>query len=362
MPTANDIASAVQSVWLDGVSPSELRSGRIEQRQRAAPVAGLATSPGAYASALTADASLRSAVSERAEVAGTDPERVFWELAVDDLRAGADLLAERHRTSGGADGYVALELPATLAHDDQGLVARAVDLVERVERPNLMVSVPATAEGIRATAQLTTRGVSTNVRPLFSVGQAEAAREAYLDGLERRHEARQPLDGVASVATVEVAPLDRRGNEVLPEENRNELSVAVARLAYERWLMTHTIDRRWSRLRRAGAHPQRLAWAAGQPLDGAPGATFYPERLVAPDTVLAVTAETLDAVNQLDQVLLPRLDRRDVGKAVHVSAVAAEHEADPEALARRLQSEELARSARSFDDLLATIRQVALAA
>lgn len=358
MPTVNDIASAVQSVWLDGVSPDQLRTGQIADRQRSAPVGGLATTPGAYAAALADDSTLRAAVTERAAQAEMDPEGVFWELAVDDLQTAADLLADHHRSTGGADGFVSLELPSNLAQDGDALVARATELVDRVGRPNLMVMLPGTAEGMRAATELTARGISTNVSQLFSVGQTEAARGAYLDGLERRHEARQALGQVASVATVAVAPLDARGNDVLPHDNRNELSLAVARLAYERWLMAHTIDRRWTQLRRAGARPQRLAWAVSPTADPELGTTFYPERLVAPDTVLAVPAETLDAVQELDEVRLPRLDRRDVGKAVHVSTVATEHQIEPERLGHDLQSEQVARSADSFDALLATIRQV----
>jgi transaldolase len=359
MPAVNDIASADQSVWLDGVSPTQLRSGVIEQWRQTCPVGGLATAPTQYTRALVDDSAVRAAVTDRADEAEIDPERVFWDLAVEDLQAAADLLTDRHRETDGADGFVALELPAQPADDSSTLVARAAELVERVGRPNLMVSVAGTREGIRAVEELTARGVSTNVCQLFGVSQTEAAREAYLDGLERRHQAEQPLGGVASVATVSITSLDAIGNDMLPDANRNELSLAVARLAYERWQMAHTVNRRWAKLRRAGARPQRLAWAASQPHDPALGTTFYPERLIAPETVLAVPAETLDAVSQLDKILQPRLDRRDVGKAVHVSSVAAEHAAEPDSLAGDLQSEQVARSAHSFDELLSTIQKVA---
>ncbi|MEX0657965.1 MAG: bifunctional transaldolase/phosoglucose isomerase, partial [Egibacteraceae bacterium] len=293
------------------------------------------------------DAGLRDALDRGVD----EPEALFWDLAVDDIRDAADVLRDVHDASDGTDGFVSLELPPRLSRDTDGSVELGVGLFARLDRPNVMIKVPGTPEGVAAIEELTARGVHVNVTLLFSLPQWQAVADAYLRGLERRAADGQDLR-VSSVASYFISRIDGLANDRLPDDLHNRLGVASAQLAYAAYHRLLAGDR-WKRLADRGARPQRLLWASTSTKDPTLPETFYVQALAAPGTVNTMPEATMRAFaksGELDGVL-----PRDGGDAATWAADAAEHGVDLDGLGQELQEAGDAAFAESFDRLLACI-------
>ena len=193
----------------------------------------------------------------------TDPREAFLLLALEDVRAAARILRPAHDRSAGADGFVSLEVTPDVAHDAEATERQATELWARLDAPNVMIKVPATAAGPPAIEELTARGVNVNVTLLFSLPRYDAAMEAYLRGLERRLAAGEPVDGIASVASFFVSRVDGKVDPALPADSplRGRVAIANAAAAYDRARQVFA-GARWERLAAAGARPQRPLWAS----------------------------------------------------------------------------------------------------
>jgi transaldolase len=290
------------SIWLDTLSRELLDSGDFAGMIADCAVTGATSNPTIFAKAITGseryDHQLRAAVASGVR----DPQELFFELALDDVRRAADLLRPAYDDSAGRDGFVSFECTPDLANDSQATIEQALELWGRLARPNVMIKVPANAAGIPAIEELTARGVNVNVTLLFSVARYEQVIDAYLSGLERRHASGEPVQAIASVASFFVSRVDAKVDPSLPPDSglRGRVAIANARLAYARYLDRFSedpciADSRWCKLRDAGARAQRPLWASTGTKNPDYSDVLYVERLIAPDVVNTMPEATLRA-------------------------------------------------------------------
>jgi transaldolase len=287
MTATRQLQEQGQSIWLDNITRTLLTSGTLARYIDRLSVTGLTSNPTILDKAIEGS----DAYDEAIRASAADGEPLLFELAVDDLRAAADLFRPVHERTGGMDGWVSLEVSPDLAHDAMTTVAEAVRLHAQAERPNLFIKIPGTREGIDAIEEAIFRGVPVNVTLLFSCRQYLGAAEAYMRGIERRIAAgRDP--GVRSVASLFVSRWDVAAAEMLPPDLRNRLGIAVATQTYAAYrdLLASV---RWRRLHDAGADPQRLLFASTGTKDPAASDVLYVEALAADMTINTMPDTTL---------------------------------------------------------------------
>jgi transaldolase len=303
------------SIWLDTLSRELLDSSAFAKLVTDCAVTGATSNPTLFAKAITGsdayDDQLRAAVASGVR----DPQELFFELALDDVRDAADVLRATYDASGARDGFVSFECTPDLADDTAATISQALELWDRLARPNVMIKVPATEAGIPAIEELTARGVNVNITLLFSVARYEQVIDAYMAGLQRRVTDGQPVDAIASVASFFVSRVDTKADAVLPADSplRGRVAIANAHLAYLRY-HERFADQRWLALRDVGAQPQRPLWASTGTKDPAYSDVLYVEDLIAPEVISTMPDATLRAF----------ADHGDVGDALSLDAGAAE--------------------------------------
>jgi transaldolase len=208
------------SIWLDTLSRELLETGEFERLIDDLGITGATSNPTIFAKAITGSDRYDDQLRDLAQAGTTDPQALFFALGLDDIRGAADLLAPVYEQSGGSDGFVSFECTPDLADDTEATVEQALDLWRRLDRPNVMIKVPATAAGVRAIEDLTAHGVNVNVTLLFSVERYEEVIDAYLRGLERRTKRGQPLERIASVASFFVSRVDTKADHELAPDSR----------------------------------------------------------------------------------------------------------------------------------------------
>jgi transaldolase len=339
-----------QSIWLDNITRSMLGDGTLLGYRDEKTVTGLTSNPTIFAQAIKAgkdyDASIRAGGQK-------DPEAVFFELAIDDLRRAAAIFEPVYQRTHGVDGWVSLEVSPLLADDTQGTIDQALALHKKAAVHNLFIKVPGTPAGIGAIEELIFRGVPINVTLLFSPEQYEAAAEAWLRGLERRHEAGLELD-VASVASVFISRWDVKVADKVPAELHNTLGFAVCELIYASY--RRLLDSpRLQRLQNNGARVQRLLWASTGTKDPKASDTLYIEHLAAPLTVNTMPEKTLLAFADHGKAeALMSLNNIDTG-SVLAKFQAAGIEVEP--MGKVLQKEGAESFVKSWHELLDTVSQ-----
>jgi transaldolase len=336
-----------QSLWLDNISRELLRNGTIRRYRDEFSVTGLTSNPSIFDLAIRQgnyyDDSIRDKIGRN-----KSGEELFFELALEDLREAADLFRPIYDSTNGADGFVSLEVSPLLAYDTASTIKEAAQLHNQSNRPNIMIKIPGTAEGVPAIEESTFAGVPVNVTLLFSREQYIASAEAYLRGIERRIAAgRDPQ--VHSVASVFISRWDKAVIGKVPDTLRNRLGIAIAERTYKSYrdLLESS---RWQKLRKAGALPQRLLWGSTGTKDPAAPDVMYVEALAAPDTINTIPDKTLLAFADHGQVkgALPR----DGGDAEDVLAEFRRAGVDDAALAGELQREGAEAFDKSWNDLM----------
>jgi len=289
------------AIWLDDLSRELLWGGELARLVRERGVVGVTSNPTIFASAMAQghayDDQLRTLAA-----AGTALDDAALALMTQDVRDACDLLAGLHRSSGGLDGRVSLEVAPSLARDTAGTVAMAKQLWTMVDRPNLYIKIPATAEGLPAIADATAAGINVNVTLIFSLDRYRGVLDAYQEGLERARAAGHDLARIDSVASFFVSRVDTAVDKRLDAIGTGEaaalrgtIAIANARLAYRIFAETTATDR-WQDLAAAGARPQRPLWASTGVKDPSYSDTRYVDELVAPGVVNTMPGATLEAV------------------------------------------------------------------
>jgi transaldolase len=339
-----------QSLWLDNITRELLTSGTLERYILDLGVRGLTSNPTIFDHAIRQGSAYDSAIREQL-AAGLSGERLFFELALQDLTAAADLLRELHQQTSGVDGWVSLEVSPLLAHDAQTTLAEAKDLHARAGRPNLYIKIPGTPEGLPAIEEAIFAGIPINVTLLFSPTQYLAAAEAYLRGVERRIEAGLNPN-VGSVASVFISRWDVAVADRVSRRLRNRLGLAMGRSAY-RVYSGLLESSRWRRVFNAGARPQRLLFASTGTKDPKASDILYVQGLNAPLTVNTVPESTLKAFAEHGE-----LDAKSSANEKSSERVLNDFRRagiDLEALAVHLQEEGGASFIAAWNDLLRVI-------
>ena len=290
-----------QSVWLDSLQRRWLENGELEGLIQRREISGVTSNPTIFHQAISKSNDYDATICALAWT-GWEAEKIFWELAVEDIRGACDLFMPLHEESGGGDGFVSLEEDPRIANNTEAAVAQAQQLWARVARPNLLVKIPATREGIPAIRRSIAAGVNINITLIFALSRYAEVMEAYLAGLEDRLEAGLPIDRISSVASFFVSRVDTKIDGWLPKDSplRGKAAIANARLAYQAFLKTFS-GQRWERLRGQGARVQRPLWASTSTKDPDYPDTLYVDNLVAPDTVNTMPRQTLSAAQDHGQ-------------------------------------------------------------
>jgi transaldolase len=296
MDRLDALRTAGVSIWLDTLSRDLLQSGEFERLVRESHVSGATSNPAIFAEAITSSNCYDDQLRRLAASGTRDPRELFFTIALDDIRNAADALANTYLSTGGADGFVSFECTPDLAHDTDATIAQAQELWRRLDRPNVMIKVPATSAGVPAIEALTAEGLNINVTLLFGLERYAEVINAYIAGLERREAARRDYTSVSSVASFFVSRVDTKVDAVLPAESplRGRVGIANARVAYERFRSTFSSSR-WLELQRRGARPQRPLWASTGTKNPEYSDVLYVEELIGPDVVNTMPLKTLRA-------------------------------------------------------------------
>src|SRR5881409_132319 len=323
-----------QSLWLDNITRDLLDTGTLKRYIADLSVTGLTSNPTIFDHAIknsaTYDAAIRNKVKE-----GKSGEDLFFELALEDLTRAADLFRPIWDRTRGVDGWVSLEVSPLLVHDTARTLAAAKTLYGRAGRPNLLIKIPGTKEGLPAIEEAIFAGVPINVTLLFSREQYLAAADAFMRGIERRVAAGLPPE-VGSVASVFISRWDAAVKDRVPEALRNQLGIAIAKRTYKAYRALLGSPR-WQRVFNAGARPQRLLWASTGTKDPAASDVLYIRALAAPFTVNTMPEGTLKAL--ADHGALGGSLPADGGDCEEVLARFAGAGIDVDALATQLQDE-----------------------
>jgi transaldolase len=301
-PNLAALSAAGVSVWLDDLSRERLQTGNLQDLVDTHSVVGVTTNPSIFQAALSKGNAYDDQVKELAE-RGADVDATIRTVTTDDVRNACDVLAKAYEASGGVDGRVSIEVDPRLAHDADKTIAQAVELWKIVDRPNLLIKIPAMEDGLPAITAVIAEGISVNVTLIFSVERHEAVMDAYLAGLEKAKEAGHDLKNIHSVASFFVSrvdtEIDKRLEDIGTDEAlalRGKAGVANARLAYKAYEDVFVGGDRFEALKADGARVQRPLWASTGVKNPDYSDTLYVTELVAPNTVNTMPEKTMDAV------------------------------------------------------------------
>ena len=339
-----------QSIWLDNITRDLLKTGWLRRYIDEFSVTGLTSNPTIFDHAIKNSGDYDDAIKGKL-AEGKSGEKLFFELALDDLAQAADLFRPIHDRTCGVDGWVSLEVSPLLAHDTQSTIAEAKDLHAQARRPNVFIKIPGTPEGLPAIEESIFAGVPINVTLLFSDDQYLAAANAFMRGIERRIDAGLKPD-VPSVASIFISRWDVAVIGKVPEALNDRLGIAIAKRTYKAYLGLLSSPR-WMRAYNAGARPQRLLWASTGTKDPKASDVLYVNTLAAPFTVNTMPDGTLKALAEHGHVgtTLPA----NGGDSEEELARFADAKIDVHALSRQLQDEGAKSFVKSWNDLLGVI-------
>ena len=345
-----------QSPWYDYITRDLVTTGQLARLIAEDGLRGMTSNPTIFEKAIAGSRLYDDDIRTQAD-AGRSPQEIFEHLAVADVRAACDAFAGLHQATGGADGLVSLEVAPTLANETDATIQEAERLWRAVDRPNAMIKIPGTAEGLPAITHCIAAGINVNVTLLFAVERYGEVIEAFLSGLDRRLEAGLPLAAVASVASFFVSRVDGKVDPLIdrlgdPHHLRGRIAIANACTAYRlfEWSLGTP---RWDRLAKAGARPQRPLWASTSTKDPRYSDVHYVEALVAPRTVNTLPPETFAAYRDHGRPAV-RIGEGMLEAPALLQAL-AELGIDLAAVTRELETDGVAKFAASYASLLAGI-------
>ncbi|MBK6874398.1 MAG: transaldolase [Kineosporiaceae bacterium] len=364
-PAVAALSAAGVSIWLDDLSRELMASGELARLVAEAGVVGVTTNPTIFATALAKGDRYTDQVRALA-ARGADVDQAVFEITTDDVRSACDLLRPVYEATDGRDGRVSIEVDPRQARDGAATIATARRLWATVDRPNAMIKIPATIEGLPAITTALAEGISVNVTLIFSLDRYRAVMNAWLNGLEGALQAGRDLSRIDSVASFFVSRVDTEIDHRLtalatPEAlaARGEAALANARLAYQAFEEV-TSTARWQTLAAEGARPQRPLWASTGVKEPSYPDTLYVSELVAPGTVNTMPGKTLDAV--LDHGPLateggaaPDTVRGTYDEAAELLDRLAALGIDYAEVVDTLEHEGVDKFAKSWADLLATV-------
>jgi transaldolase/glucose-6-phosphate isomerase len=363
MTKLNELAKLGQAIWLDYIQRAFMKSGEL-QRLIDMGLRGMTSNPTIFEKAIAGSRDYDNDIASLAQ-AGKTTQEIYEALAIADIRMAADLLQPVYNAAHVEDGYVSLEVSPDLAHDTQGTIAETSRLWSQVQRPNLMIKIPATKEGLPAIRQSIASGINVNVTLIFSLERYREVIEAYLQGLEARVETGKPLYRIASVASFFVSRLDNKidqrlqaiiqsGAQVAPQASEllGRAAVNSARLAYQQFdELFHS--QRFEKLASQGARVQRPLWASTSTKNPAYSDILYVQELIGAHTVNTLPQNTLEAFIDHGEVIATI--ENDTNRASREIQALSRLGISMEEITQELEDEGVASFAKSYQDLLTSI-------
>jgi len=368
--TTQQLFEAGQSIWYDNIQRSLLQSGAMAGMIERGEIRGVTSNPTIFMNAMSKSQDYDSGLILLAQ-AGRSAEEIFYQLAIEDIQAAADLFQPMYAQSAGGDGYVSLEVSPYLANETRGTIEEARRLWHRVNRPNLMIKIPATKAGLPAITQAISEGINVNVTLIFSRQRYAEVMDAYISGLEQRAEQGLPLDGTASVASFFVSRVDTKVDAYLQEIIQKgsskvegiasllgKAAIANARLAYADFNEVFSAER-FQKLKQLGARLQRPLWASTGTKNPQYSDVMYVDELIGPYTVNTVPPQTLEAFLDHGRVRLSLEENLDEARVA--LADLEKIGIQMEAVTRQLEEEGVKSFADAFTALLQVIDERRLA-
>ena len=374
-PRVEALTAQGQSIWQDDITRTMLRSGSLRRMIEEVGIRGLTSNPTIFEKAISGsdayDDQIRHLLSQ-----GKSPLEIFEAVEVDDIREACDLFRPLYDATGGGDGYCSIEVSPDAARDADSTREQVRRLWATVDRPNLMVKIPGTIEGVPVIEEMLAEGKNINVTLLFSLESYARVAGAYIAGLEKRHAAGEPVAHVASVASFFVSRVDTLADKLLEEKLAGassdaerelirsligRIAIANAKLAYAKFQEIFS-GPRWEKLAAVGAKPQRPLWASTGTKNPNYPDTLYVDHLIGPNTVNTMPGKTIEAF--LDHGTVARTVDRNLDAERETIAKLAKVGIDLAAVTHRLEAEGIASFVASFESLLAGVdaKREALAA
>jgi transaldolase/glucose-6-phosphate isomerase len=357
------------SVWCDELSREMIRGGRMKRLMDEKAVVGVTSNPSIFQKAMS-EGDAYDADIERLASAGKSKQEIFEALAIEDIRQACDLFRPVYDATGGGDGYVSIEVSPTLADDTDGTVGEATRFHEEIDRPNLLVKIPATPAGLPAIERMIGIGRSINITLIFSLERYAAVAEAYLKGLEKLAAEGKDLSPVASVASFFVSRVDSEADKRIDakiaqttdpavrrelEGLKGKTAVANAKLAFRKYREIFS-GPRWEKLAARGARVQRCLWASTSTKNKAYSDILYVEELVGGPTVNTMPIETMEAYQDHGKPCETLTE--GVEEADRVFAALARHGIDYSDITDHvLEREGVAKFAEAFEKLLGLLEK-----
>ena len=351
-----------QSPWLDNLQRGYLTSGTLKALVVRG-VRGLTSNPTIFQKAIQGssdyDEQFRSEILK-----GSTAREAYWELVLQDIHGALDVFRDLYAQSNGTDGFVSVEVDPSLAHDTTGTLSAARLLHERISRPNVMIKIPATQQGLPAIREMIAEGRNVNVTLIFSLSRYQEVMNAYIDGLEQRMASGSPVSNIASVASFFISRVDNEIDKRLDQLGtpsalalRGTAAVNQARLAYAAFQKTFS-GPRWEALAKEGASVQRPLWASTSTKNPSYPDTMYVDQLIGPDTVNTLPDATLEAFS--DHGTLGRTIDQNIAISKRQWAELAMNAIDVDEVAAQLEDEGVASFIKSFDELIGVLEDKAV--
>ncbi len=346
-----------QSLWLDDLRRDLITSGELKRLIEEECVRGLTSNPTIFQKAITGSSAYDEQIQPLAD-AGNSVDEIYEALVIKDIRAAADLFLPLYTDTNGADGYVSIEVSPKLAYDTAGTVQEALRFWQTIDRPNIMIKIPATLEGVPAIQQVIAAGINVNVTLIFSLERYQAVVDAYLSGLEALANQGGDVSRIASVASFFVSRVDAAVDKLLEAKQAagedvsallGKAAIANAAVAYHIWEEISKGER-FAGLKAKGAHPQRLLWASTGTKNPNYRDVLYVEELIGDQTVDTVPPATLDAFRD-HGVARATLAEKTVDAQAMLDRLAAAG-IDLAAVTHKLEEDGVKSFAASFDDLI----------
>ncbi len=353
----NKLTALGQSIWLDFINRELISSGKLRELIEKDSLRGMTSNPSIFEKAIAESNDYDKDIQKMTK-AGKDINAIYETLTQRDVGDAADKFRDLYDETQGEDGYVSLEVNPHLAHDTEGTIIEARRLWKALNRPNVLIKVPGTLEGLPAITQLISEGINVNVTLLFGVPRYQKVAEAYLAGLEARAAKGEPLKHIASVASFFLSRIDVLVDPILEKNAQKKLqgqvAIASAKIAYQ--IFNELIQSaRFKKLAAKGAQVQRLLWASTSTKNPAYSDVMYVEALIGPDTVNTVPMETLDAYRDHGK---PKLDlASNIANAHQVFEQLPKLGINLDKVTQQLEDEGVDKFAKSFDQLTATLKK-----
>jgi transaldolase len=350
-----------QSPWLDNLQRSYITSGKLAELISSG-VRGLTSNPTIFQKAIQGSADYDEQFASEIRQ-GATPLEAYWALVIKDINDALDVFADLYSSSSGLDGFVSVEVDPRLARDGEQTLVAAQELDDRINRPNVMIKIPATEEGLPAIQQMISEGRNVNVTLIFSLQRYQQVMDAYVGGLEARAERGLDISGIQSVASFFISRVDNDIDELLNSngstealELRGKAAISQARLAYALFQSMFS-GPRWEKLSALGASVQRPLWASTSTKNPTYPDTLYVDELIGPMTVNTIPEATLNAF--ADHGNPTRSIDMNVAGAVDIWKSLRTYGVDVDEVARKLEREGVASFIKSFEELVDALNQKA---